>query len=80
MTKNEIFGQRRESNEDLEESRDAFEKKLNEIESLLKREDKEAVEKIRRASKRRAESLLEENRVKRRKLGAKITVKCPGSW
>lgn len=55
---------------DLEESKERFEERLSEIENLLEKGDKSAVEKVRRAAKRRAGLLLEENRVKRRKLGA----------
>jgi hypothetical protein len=55
---------------DLEESKEVLEEKLGEIQNLLKMDDKASVEKIKRAAKRRADSLIEENRVKRRKLGA----------
>ena len=54
---------------DLKESKERFEERLSEIENLLEKGDKSAVEKVRRAAKRRAGLLLEENRVKRRKLG-----------
>ena len=53
---------------DLEESREPFEERLGEIENLLEKGDTAAVEKVRRAAKRRAGLLLEEHRVKRRKL------------
>ena len=54
----------------MEESKERFEERLSEIENLLEKGDKSTVEKVRRAAKRRAGLLLEENRVKRRKLGA----------
>ena len=54
----------------MEESKERFEERLSEVENLLEKGDKSAVEKVRRAAKRRAGLLLEENRVKRRKLGA----------
>ena len=56
---------------DLEESRELFEERLDEIENLLGKGDTAATEKVRRASKRRAGLLLEEHRVKRTKLGAR---------
>ena len=52
----------------LEESKEWFEERLSEIEYLLEKWDKSAVENVRIAAKRRAGLLLEENRVKRRKL------------
>ena len=55
---------------DLEESREPFEERLGEIENLLEKGDTAAVEKVRRAAKRRAGLSLEEHRVKRRKLDA----------
>jgi hypothetical protein len=56
--------------EDLEDSIISIKEKLNDVESQLSSEDKSAKEKTRRAAKRRAESLLNESSIKRRKLGA----------
>ena len=53
---------------DLEESKERFEERLSEIKNLIEKGDKGAVEKVRRAAKRSAGLLLEENRVKCRKL------------
>lgn len=55
---------------DLEESRERFEEGLSEVKKVLEKGDKSVFEKVRRAAKRRAGLLLEENRVNRRKLGA----------
>ena len=56
--------------EDLEDSIISIREKLNDVGSQLSSEDTSANEKTRRAAKRRAESLLNESRIKRRKLGA----------
>ena len=56
--------------EDLEDSIISIREKLNDVGSQLSSEDTSAKEKTRRAAKRRAESLLNESRIKRRKLGA----------
>jgi hypothetical protein len=56
--------------EDLEDSIISIKEKLNDVGSQLSSEDTSAKEKTRRAAKRRAQSLLNESRIKRRKLGA----------
>lgn len=55
---------------DLEESKERYKERLHYVETLLEKEDKSAVEKVRRAAKRKAAQLIEDNRIKRRKLGA----------
>ena len=44
----------------MEELKERFEERLSEIENLLEKGDKSAIEKVRRAAKRRAGLLLEE--------------------
>lgn len=57
---------------DLEESKERLDERLGKVRHLLEKGDKCAAEKVRRAAKRRAGLLLEENRFKRKKLGAHI--------
>ena len=55
---------------DLEESVTLTKEKLNDVQTQLKNEDSASIAKTRKAAKRRAESLLDQSRIKRRKLGA----------
>ena len=55
---------------DLEESVTLAKEKLNDVQTQLKNEDSALIAKTRKAAKRRAESLLDQSRIKRRKLGA----------
>lgn len=70
--KRDIWPQKRVA--DLEETMEVLQEKLCDVESQLNQTNKAAVEKTRRAAKRQAESLLERNRVKRRRLGAQRPV------
>ena len=55
---------------DLEESVTLTKEKLNDVQTQLMNEDSASIAKTRKAAKRRAESLLDQSRIKRRKLGA----------
>ena len=55
---------------DLEESIQQLQEKKDKVNKLINREDKASENKVKRAAKRAADSLLDEHRVKRRKLGA----------
>lgn len=55
---------------DLEADLDLLEQRRQEQNALLAREDKDSIRKFRQSRKRVAKELLEENRVKRRRLGA----------
>ena len=55
---------------DLEESLCHLENRKEEVNRLLRKEDQSSANKVRYAAKRVADSLLEQNRVKRRRLGA----------
>ena len=55
---------------DLEESLRHLEDRKEEVNRLVRKEDKSSAKKVRYAAKRVADSLLEQNRVKRRRLGA----------
>ena len=55
---------------DLEESIQQHQERKDKVNKLINREDKASENKVKRAAKRVADSLLNEHRVKRRKLGA----------
>ena len=55
---------------DLEESLPHLEDRKEELNRLVRKEDKSSANKVRYAAKRVTDSLLEQNRVKRRRLGA----------
>ena len=54
---------------DLEESLRHLEDRKEEVNRLVRKEDKSSANKVRNAAKRVADSLLEQNRVKRRRRG-----------
>ena len=55
---------------DLEESIEQLQERKDKVNKLINREDKASENKVKRAAKRVADSLLHEHRVKQRKLGA----------